>query len=87
MPTGSTPTEVNMSFPNSDSTVPVEFVEMQLQITDVDQVEYEWTMDVGFIAESYVTAGTYGINFSENVLGLAPMSLTSTDLDKRQFLY
>ena len=91
MPEGSVPTAtVNMGFPASatEKNVEVNFVEMNLSLTDEDEVEYEWTMDVGFIAESYVTAGTYGIDFKENMLGLAPMTLTGDDiLDKRQFLY
>ena len=42
-------------------------------------------MDVGYISETYATED-YGINFSINVLGLAPMQ-TGVALDTRQFLY
>ena len=72
-----------MGFPsyNTEKNVQVDFATIELSLTDVDEVEYDFTMDVGFIAESYVTAGTYGIDFNENVLGLAPMSLTGDDLD------
>ena len=77
-----------MTFPGSDETVPVNFYEIDLYLTDPDEKKYNWHMQIGFIDEKYVKE-EYGINFNENVLGLAPMTLATTagsNLDQRQFL-
>ena len=95
MPAGATvASTANMAFIGTEKNVPVNFVSMELSIetaADEDEgeepEEYTWTMDVGYIALEYATPD-YGINFVENMLGLAPMSITGTPtLDNRQFLY
>ena len=68
-----------MTFPGASEAIPVKFYKINLYITDVNNAEHAWTMSMGFIDETYLTSpSTSGINFDENVLGLAPMTLTGT---------
>jgi len=91
VPEGVTPTTVNMAFiSDGEKNVPVNFVPLSLSISsEVDEVEtdYAWDMSIGYIAETYVLDGTYGIDFDQNMLGLAPMTVTGdATIDSRQFL-
>ena len=73
-----------MTFPGSDIDVTVDFYETNLYITDWDKVQRKWTMQIGFIEElsdEDIENGAYGINWKENVLGLAPMTLTTAEGD------
>ena len=71
-----------MTFPGATETVRVDFYEANLYITDYikDGVgeKRSWTMQMGFIDED-VAIEEYGIYFKENVLGLAPMTLTTDE--------
>ena len=70
-----------MAFGGGAANVTVDFVTTDLQMIGTDNIVYKWTMDIGVIDPSFVTSDTtsYGINFNENMLGLAPMTLLSTD--------
>ena len=91
VPSGQTVvSSTNMAFiENGDKNVQVDFVSMDLSLTSLEAgTTYSWTMDVGYINESYLDQpNTYGIDFDQNMLGLAPMTLTNdATIDQRQFL-
>ena len=94
-PTGATKIStdpVSMIFKEGLEAVPVDFYNMKLQMISNDEVPvtYSWSMDIGYIADKYFTTteypdANYGLDFYENMLGLAPMS-DSELYDERRFL-
>lgn len=77
-----------MKFNNGSDLIPVQFVNVDLQIyaDDPDQTPFSWNMDIGYIDPIYQSAPYFDYH-KENMLGLAPMLTEDPNLLARQFLY
>lgn len=89
-------TTLDMSFNGGTTTIPVNFVNVNLtapafvdddgEVAENVPTDYSWNMDIAFIEKQYNTEDNF-TNAAENTLGLAPMDTEDADLLLRQFLY